>query len=76
MVFIQSLSYTIIEIKNNLTVTRGEVGGDNRGKEGKGFEEQLLRTHRQNQGGVESGEGGRDGWGGRRGVGENADNCT
>ena len=27
-----------IEIKNNLTVTRGEVGGDNGGK---GFQEQL-----------------------------------
>ena len=29
-----------IEIKNNLTVTRGEVGGDNWGK---GFQEQLQR---------------------------------
>ena len=27
-----------IEVKNNLTVTRGEVGGDN---EGKGFQELL-----------------------------------
>ena len=25
-----------MEIKNKLTVTRGEVGGDNRGKKGKG----------------------------------------
>ena len=30
-----------IEIKNNLTVTREEVGGDNGGKGGKIFEEQL-----------------------------------
>ena len=30
-----------IEIKNELTVTRGEVGGDNGGKKGKGFQEQL-----------------------------------
>ena len=27
-----------IEIKNNLTVSRGEVGGDNGGKKGKGFQ--------------------------------------
>ena len=30
-----------MEIKNNPTVTRGEVGGDNGGKRGKGFQEQL-----------------------------------
>ena len=29
------------EIKNKLTVTRGEVGGDNRGKRGKGFHEHV-----------------------------------
>ena len=29
------------EIKNNLTVTRGEVGGDNGGKWGRVFQEQL-----------------------------------
>ena len=28
-----------IEIKNKLTVTRGEVGVDNRGKRGKSFQE-------------------------------------
>ena len=37
-----------IEIKNNLTVTRGEVGGDNGAK---CFQETLQRTHGQNQGG-------------------------
>ena len=30
-----------IEIKNKLTVTRGEVGGDNRRKRGKGFQEHV-----------------------------------
>ena len=30
-----------IEIKNNLIVTREEVGGDNGEKAGKGFQEQL-----------------------------------
>ena len=30
-----------IEIKNKLTVTRGEMGGDNRGKGVKGLQEQL-----------------------------------
>ena len=30
----------------------------------KGFQEQLERTHGQNQGQVKSGEGGEDGWGG------------
>ena len=34
------------------------------GEKGKGFQEQLYRTHGQNQTGVESGEGGGDGWGG------------
>ena len=30
-----------MEIKNNVTVTRKEVGGDNEGIGGKGFQEQL-----------------------------------
>ena len=30
-----------IEIKNNLTVSRGEVEGKNGGQQGKGFQEQL-----------------------------------
>ena len=45
------------ESKNNLTVTRGEVGGDNGGK---GFPELLQRTHGQNHG---------EGWKQRREVG-------
>ena len=39
---------------------------------GKGFQEQLWRTHGQNQGGVEAREGGREGW--CQGV--NTDNCN
>ena len=30
-----------IEIKNNLTITRGEVGGGNGEKRGKGFQEHV-----------------------------------
>ena len=30
-----------IEIKNKLAVTKGQVGGDNGGERGKGFQEQL-----------------------------------
>ena len=40
------------------------MGGDNGGKRVKGLQEQLERTHGQNQVGVESGEGSGDGWGG------------
>ena len=65
-----------IEIKNNLTVTRGDVEGDNGEEAGKGFQEQLYRTHGQNQEGVEAGEGGGDGWGWGERKGVNADNCT
>ena len=32
-----------IEIKNKLTVTRAEVGGDNGGKRGKGFSETCVK---------------------------------
>ena len=52
-----------IEIENILSVTRGEVGGDNGGKRRKGFQEHVQRTHGQNQRGVESMVGSRDGWG-------------
>ena len=44
-----------IEIKNKLTVTKGEVGGDNGGTGEKGFQELLSRTHGQNQGGWKQG---------------------
>ena len=37
-----------IEVKNNLTIARGEWGGD-RGE--RGLQELLERTHGQNQGG-------------------------
>ena len=52
------------KIKDNLTVTRGDVGGEDGWKEGKGYQEQLQRTHGQNQGGMESEEGRGNGWGG------------
>ena len=38
------------------------MGGDNTGKRVKDFQEQLQRTDGQNQGGMELGEGGGDGW--------------
>ena len=50
-----------IEVKNNLTIARGEWEGDSGER---GFQELLQRTHGQKQGGVEAGEG------------ENADNCN
>ena len=37
------------EIKNKLTVTRGEVGEDNEGKGGKVVKEHVQRTQGQNQ---------------------------
>ena len=53
-----------MEIKNKLTVPRGEVGGDNGRERGKGFQEHLYRTHGQNEQGVGSGVRGGGGWGG------------
>ena len=49
-------------MKNNLTVTRGEGGGDN---EGKGFQELFIikDTWTKPRKGVESGEGSGYGWG-------------
>ena len=39
-----------MEIKNKLTVTRGEDGGDNRAQKGKGqAEEHELKTHEHGQ---------------------------
>ena len=43
---------------NNLTVTRGEVGGNNVGNIRKGLQEHLKGTHGQNQGQVRSVVGG------------------
>ena len=42
----------------------------------KGFQEQLSRTHGQNQGRVKSREGDGDGWGEGDWWGGNANNCT
>ena len=47
-----------IEIKNNLTVTRGVRGGDNGGKGGEGFSRTCIKdTWTKPNGGVDSGEG-------------------
>ena len=58
------------EIKNKLTVTRGEVGKDIEEKRGKGFQEHVQRTHGQNQRQVGSRVGSGDGSGGETGGGE------
>ena len=47
-----------------MTVTRGERGGDKGGKWGKGFQEQLYRTHGQNQGRWKQGREAGMAWGG------------
>ena len=64
-----------IEVKNNVTIARGEGGGDTGEK---GFQELLTikDTQTKSRGRVEAGEGGGFGWGGVEGWGENADNCN
>ena len=52
-----------IEIKSELTVTRGEVGNNNGGKGGRVFQEHVQMTHGQSQRGVRSRVGSGDGWG-------------
>ena len=65
-----------IEIKNNLTVTRGEVGRDDR-ERGEAFSETTIKDTWTKPRGAGIREG-RWGWLGHGGVvGEgNADNCT
>ena len=46
------------------------------GVKGEGFQEQVQRTHGQNQGAVGSDEGGGDGWGWGWVMGINVYNCT
>ena len=65
-----------IEIKNKLTVSRGELGGDGAGKGGKGFQEHVQRTNGQSQRRVRSRVRSGDGWGHGEWWGENGDNCT
>ena len=58
-----------------MTVTRGEVGRDNRGKEGRVFRNTIKDTYTKPKGG--GSKGGRWewlGWVGER-CGINADNC-
>ena len=52
-----------IDIKNNLSVTRGEVGEDNEGR-GEGFSGTSKKDTWTNELGVEAREGGGFGWGG------------
>ena len=49
-----------MEIKNNLTVTRGEVGGDNGGKRGKGHQGTCIKDtwRKPNEGSIEGGSWG------------------
>ena len=63
-----------MEIKKNLTIARGEWGGEGRGGEGSG--EGFLGTTIKDTW-TKSGGGGRWVWlGGVEGWGENADNCN
>ena len=52
-----------IEIKNNLTVTRGEVEGDNGGEGGRVFRNNYKGHMDKTKEGVEAREGGGSGWG-------------
>ena len=65
-----------IEIKNKLTVTRGEereeIKGENKGRV---INEHVLRTHGQSQSRVGSRVGGGDGCSGWEWWGENGDDC-
>ena len=58
-----------IEVKSNLTIARGEWGGDNGGE---GFSGTTIKDKTKGEDG--GGEGGGFGWGGVEGWGENADN--
>ena len=68
----QGLHQRNSEIKNNLTVTRGEVGGDNGGKGGRVFRNNykghIDKTKEVWNGG--------DGWGWGKWWGEKADNLS
>ena len=63
-----------IEIKNRLRVTRAREREDNKGKRGKGLQGTCIKNPwtKPKAGRIE----GESGWGGRKGMGENGDNCT
>ena len=65
-----------MEVKNKLTVTRGVVGGNNRGKQGKGHQETCIKDTWTKPKGVGSRVGGGDGWDRGECREENGDNCT
>ena len=62
-----------IEVKNNLTIARGEGGRDSGEKVFRNYYKGHMDKPR---GRVEAGEGGGFGWGGVERWGENADNCN
>ena len=66
----------VTEIKNNLTVTRGEVGRDKGGKWRSVFRNNCKGHMGKTKAGVGSGEVGGDGWHWGAVGGLNADNCT
>ena len=63
------------EIKNKLTVTRWEVGGDN-GEKGEGLSGTRIKDPWTKPEGVGLRERGGYGWGGGEWWGENGDHCT
>ena len=65
-----------MEIKNNLTVTRGEVGGDNGEQMGEGFSGTTIKDTGTIPKGDGMGGGDEDGWGWGERWEENEDNCT
>ena len=57
--------------ENKLTVTRGELGGDNNGGgKREGFLGTTIKEHGQNKRGLGSRVGGEDGWGAGCGGGK------
>ena len=65
----------LISVKNKLTVTRGEVGGDNRGEGGRVYKNSYEGHMDKNMGGGGNREGGGDGWGDGEEWGKKAENC-
>ena len=62
-----------MEVKNNLTIARGEWGGDSGER---GLQELLKDTWTKSRGKVEVGEGGGFTWYGVEGWGEKAHNLS
>ena len=65
-----------MEIKDKLTVTRGERGGGQQGTEGEGLLSNMHKAPTDRDNGEGRTECGRWGWVGGRVMGENGDNCN